>query len=356
MTRALILLLACACLSYPAPARGPQEKSPSPKTEFLPLLSYDTDAGLGYGLKLFLREQLHARESFDLVLFNSTKGERWYRFVFSAPDFELRHGTEYPFALDVTVDYDKWIAYSFFGIGNGSSFDDRVSYTREPLEVSASLSRGFTRDLVGGPGLRFKTIRNFDLSASAPPELTPGSATYLSVFGTLRLDTRDSYINPSRGIVLEGQLEAAPSAGPFNVPFSRAALWAQGYTQVLSERVILAARAGIQSLGGGDLPVQVLLPVGGGSTLRGSVQDRYLDRVSVVTNLELRFPVFWRFGGIAGVDAGEVWHSLSDLGLRRWPVSPILGLRLYMDTFIVRLDLGFGRETTGFYLNFGHLF
>jgi hypothetical protein len=27
-----------------------------------------------------------------------------------------------------------------------------------------------------------------------------------------------------------------------------------------------------------------------------------------------------------------------------------------MDTFVVRADIGFGKETTGFYLNFGQLF
>jgi hypothetical protein len=37
-------------------------------------------------------------------------------------------------------------------------------------------------------------------------------------------------------------------------------------------------------------------------------------------------------------------------------VNSLVGLRFSMDTFVVRADLGFGKETTGFYLNFGHLF
>jgi len=28
------------------------------------------------------------------------------------------------------VDYDKYLSYNFFGIGNGSSFDDREIYSR----------------------------------------------------------------------------------------------------------------------------------------------------------------------------------------------------------------------------------
>ena len=68
--------------------------------EFLPLLSYDTDTGFGYGIKTFFYDQLNTKESFDVILFNSTKGEQWYKFVFSTPDFESRQGTKYPLAID----------------------------------------------------------------------------------------------------------------------------------------------------------------------------------------------------------------------------------------------------------------
>jgi len=27
-----------------------------------------------------------------------------------------------------------------------------------------------------------------------------------------------------------------------------------------------------------------------------------------------------------------------------------------MDTFVVRADMGFGKDTTGFFFNFGHIF
>ena len=47
--------------------------------EWLPIISYDSDVGFGYGLKTFLYDQLNTKESFDLILFNSTKGEQWYK-------------------------------------------------------------------------------------------------------------------------------------------------------------------------------------------------------------------------------------------------------------------------------------
>ena len=43
--------------------------------EIFPILSYDTDTGFGYGLKSFFLNFLGINESFDLILFNSTKGK-----------------------------------------------------------------------------------------------------------------------------------------------------------------------------------------------------------------------------------------------------------------------------------------
>lgn len=65
--------------------------------EALPILSYDSDVGFGYAGKLFLFDVLKTKESFDLILFNSTKEEQWYKFVYSIPDFESRQGKNFRF-------------------------------------------------------------------------------------------------------------------------------------------------------------------------------------------------------------------------------------------------------------------
>jgi endonuclease/exonuclease/phosphatase family metal-dependent hydrolase len=326
-----------------------------------PIVTYDSDIGFGYGAKAFLLNQLRAGESFDLTLFNSSKGERWYRFVFSLPDFELRQGKVYPLALDLVIDYDKYIKNNFFGIGNESENGDRETYSREPLDINLTLSRGFSRRLVGQIGFRYKTVRNFNFSPESrlreiPPALNSGRADYASVFSNWRFDSRDSFINPSSGLVLQGELEWAPGSSLGAVAFARSAFWAQAYTTLFYPKTVLALRLGAQALTGSDLPVQVLLPLGGNTSLRGSPQDRYLGKASFLANAELRFPLFWRLGGVLGVDAGRVCATLADFALRSWAVNPTVGLRFIMNTFVVRFDLGFGKEYTGVYFNFGHLF
>jgi len=186
--------------------------------------------------------------------------------------------------------------------------------------------------------------------------LNPPRTAYTSGFVQLRYDSRNSFINPASGSVVKLEFERAPASGWGNVQFSRYAGTIQYYLPVFTHGVVLALRTTTTVLEGDALPLQVLLPVGGNSTLRGSPQDRYLDRVAAVANAELRFPLYKRLGGVAALDAGRVFHALSEFGLTRWAVNPTAGLRLIMETFVVRLDVGFGKETTGFYLNFGQVF
>ena len=329
--------------------------------EPLPIVSYDTDIGFGYGAKLFLYDLLKVNESFDMVVFNSTKGERWYRVVFSVPDYESREGTDYPLALDLTFDYDKWIENNFFGIGNGSVFSDRKEYTREPIEFDLTFSRGFSPQVVGQITLRHESIRNYNFEngnplATLPPSLNSGNAVFSSAVLDLRYDTRNSFINPSHGLVLQGETESSPKWSLGNVSFARFSGWLQYYSVLFYPTTIFAFRLGLQQVIGQNLPVQVMSSIGGNNNLRGYPQDRYLDKASALMNGELRFPIFWRFGGVMGVDAGKVWPSLTSLNLRQWASNPVAGLRLYMDNYVVRADLGFGRDGTGFYFNFGQLF
>jgi endonuclease/exonuclease/phosphatase family metal-dependent hydrolase len=340
------------------PIHAPPKKSVAMR-EYLPMISYDTDVGFGYGLKSFFLDQLDLRESFDLILFNSTKGERWYRMVFSLPDFELRQGTVYPLALDIILDYDKYLKNVFFGVGSDTRSEDREEYTREPFEAQVIVSRGFSRYTVAQAGVRYRWIRNSNFSDTSAVFLLPypgssGTATVYSVRTSVRYDTRNSFINPSRGLVLLAEAELAPAIG--DASFYQLAATFQYYATLMYPKTVLALRFAGRFLEGDTVPIQYLLSLGGNNTLRGYPQDRFLGRVSFVTNMELRFPIVWRFGAILGIDAGNIWTSPSGVKSGDWKGNTAVGLRFSMDTFLVRADLGFSSETTGFYLNFGHVF
>lgn len=357
-----IVLLVSSPLYGQAQTNGSDSlhSSTTSEIEALPIVSYDTDAGFGYGAKVFFLNPLQKNESFDIILFNSTKGERWYRFVASYPDFELRQATVYPFSIDLTIDYDKWISNSFFGIGNDSRFIDKETYTREPLECSVTAGRGITPLFVVQMGFRYRSIRNYNFAQNSTlknilPVMNSLTATMNSLLLNARYDSRNSFISPSSGFVVSGEMEYAPIVFGSKTRFTKFSSHLQYYKKVIGSTIV-AGRMILVSLHGTDLPVQSLISVGGTNTLRGIPQDRYLDRSAVVCNLESRIPIIWRFGGVIGVDAGRVWNSLTNVSVNNWSVNYVGGLRLYMDTFVARLDIGVSRETFGFYLNFGELF
>ncbi|HAL56702.1 MAG TPA: hypothetical protein DCP63_09555 [Bacteroidetes bacterium] len=332
-----------------------------PSIEALPILTYDTDVGFGYGAKVFFLNQLRQKESLDLVAFNSTKGERWYRIGFSVPDFEVRQGTVYSTAFDLAIDYDKFLKNNFYGVGNRSRKESREAYTKEPLEISGLVSRGFTTRFVGQLGLKYKTVRNFNLAgggllATTSPSLNQGRSYALTIIASIRYDSRDSYVNPHDGAVLQTELEVGRKSLGSDYNLASSIISAQIYRPVLFSDMVVALRWQSQIVGGDALPVHALATLGGSRTLRGYTQDRFLDRVMMLTNLELRFPLYWRFHGVGFVDAGKVWDRVRLVDLVRWEENVGIGLRYILDTFLVRADVGLGSEGVGFYLNFGQLF
>jgi len=343
--------------------------------EIFPILSYDTDAGIGYGAKSFFYNQFNTEESFDIILFNSTKGEQWYKFVFSTPDFENRQGTKFPFALDITLEYDKWKNYRlyYYGWDNQSSdflnpaveFNDLAA--SEYLESKIILNHAFQSDLTGLLAFKFSSLNIYDIrrdeNLTTPDKvdnklLDDPSVKYISININGKWDTRNSFINPSTGLVLEIELEYAPDILDDNSSFFRQAFVVRYFTEIFFENLILASRVMEQiSIPEAGSSQFLAIPVGGSNTLRGVPMDKFRFKSLLLFNNELRYKIWWRFGAIAGLDIG--YGSNKDLypeNTIKWIVNPVAGLRFFMDNFIVRADVGYYNGDIGFYLNFGHIY
>ena len=104
----LTLLLAAAPTSAGSASQSVGSEVPAASaTSFsaFPIAMYNSDIGFGLGGKGVLKNRLHKDESFDLILFASSKGEQWYVLTFSIPNREIRQGTIYPHALDAKIEY-----------------------------------------------------------------------------------------------------------------------------------------------------------------------------------------------------------------------------------------------------------
>jgi len=327
--------------------------------ELFPILNYDTDVGFGYGAKGFLYNFFNNGESIDLTVYNSTKGERWYRCVYSVPDMQRRQGKKYDVAFDLIVDYDKWIKYIYYFDSihpfhfNNSYKQNNVkefeNYIREPIEISAIFSRAFTSDFISEIGIKYKSVScyNFDPEGELQYQ-NPSNVQHVSLLFNFRFDTRTNFINPQKGILFLVSNEYSRDILNQGQSFFSIGLTIQSYIKIKEPKIILASRLMLQTET--ESPYQNLLSLGGNSSVRGLPQDRYLSQSFILVNEELRFPIWWRVGAILGIDIGNSTST------PEWIINPVAGLRFNMDNFIVRADLGFGKETTGFYFNFGHLF
>jgi len=339
----------------------PEADSVEAKIEPLPILSYDSNTGFGFGAKSFFLNLLNMRESFDVIVFLSTKGERWFHFVYSMPDFDLRQGKYYPLAVDFIFDYDKWISYNFFGIGNDSDYDAKETYILKLTEINVGFSRGFTPSLVGRLSLKYDRVESGGFESGGSLEALPPSvnAPYLSFFSfnlNMTYDKRDSYLHPLKGMVAQADVQWARFDPDRHAEYFHWSLWYQFYQNLFSSTVVIAARFGLSSIEGGTIPQQLLIPLGGSQTLRGFDQGRFIDHTAALTNLELRFPIVGRLGGLLGLDAGRVWSSTKKLSFDGWHSDLVTGLRYFFDTYIVRVDVGFSKESLGIYFNFNHIF
>ena len=326
-----------------------------------PILFYDTDAGLGYGGRIYLRSALRFTESFDLLVYHTDKGDRRIRFAASWPDAELRRGKIYPFAFDLLYDFEKTAETAFFGVGGGSKFEDREFYVREPSEISAVFSRGLSAQTHVRFGWRYRSIVNSGFSqdsrlAVLPPAANASKAALPSYFAGITYDSRDSLIHPTGGIFADVDIDRAPGLEGESISFVKLGARFRYFKVLLQPRTILAVRIWGRTLFGKNLPIQTLLSLGSGETLRGSARFRFLDQTFLLLNTELRIPVFRRIGAILGLDAGRVWASPGKIDGRGWTVNPALGLRFIADDFVVRADVGFGRDGTAVYLTAGHIF
>jgi outer membrane protein assembly factor BamA len=323
-----------------------------------PIAMYDSDIGFGLGGKAVMKSYYGKKESFDITIFGSSKGEQWYAFAFSIPDNEIRQRTTYPMGIDLSIEFDKLLKSNFFGIGNDSP-DNQRQFPREFFRIKALASHPFSTEFTGTLGVRMAHYSVYDYEPAwlTITDQTPGAGeTNLSaIVASFRYDTRDSWINPHRGIKIEVGGEQALKVASRDWDFSKTRLEFCFYQKLITEKHVMALRWWMQDIRG-DAPYQELSKVGDGWTARGFKADRFLDRSMALTSLEYRFPIFRKLGGVAFVDAGRVWPEFGEFGFSGWHSDWGAGLRYYLANFVTRLDAGTSQEGTRIFINFGQVF
>jgi len=367
---AAVIVATAAAFAPPSPLSAQETAIPPGSYKSFspfPILMYDTDIGFGYGGRVKFVDYLGWKESLDLILFNSTKGERWYVFTFSIPDFEIRQGRRYGLSLDLKAEYDKFLKYNFYGLGALAPKSDKTVFTYENIQLPLVFGRGLTAHLVVEAAYTLRWVR-FGEPVEAGTyfgeiaALAAGGRRFIPFASlALRYDTSNSQIHPTAGyrFILQGDLAARFLGSGEEASFKRLTLDLRMYRKVFGEKDVFAARALAQYVGGSRVPLFDNSSLGGGNmmtAMRGYPLNRFLDRGKFLVNAEYRFPIIWRLGGNVFCDTGTVFDSHSDIDIRKIAFDAGVGLRFYMPDFVARVDVAWSGEGMGLYFNFGHIF
>ena len=170
-------------------------------------------------------------------------------------------------------------------------------------------------------------------------------------------DTRDHLFTPREGILAELVLFGNQKFLGSDFNFQKMYLDIAAYFPI-GKNQTLAAQI-YTELTTGEVPFNQLSLLGGTKRMRGYLEGRFRDKQYFTSQIEYRVPLFWRLGMTAFVTTGRVGPTVGDLFDKNWYYTYGLGLRIMLDTEArvnLRLDVGFGEDTSGFYLTFGEAF
>lgn len=379
----------------------------------VPDLSSDPINGLGAGAEgsLFFNGKKNDpffaytpyRAALNVAVFITTRLEKEAKFGLDIPyifNTKWRLRTEGSYEVNPNLLYFGITEQTLNPLPNNASYSDYEksltgnkahynTYTKTEAVLNISMERSFyegrLRALIG------YEIASINLSTplnDSTSLLHQDANTNKSIgFGKNRValtqvgliyDTRDLETDPSKGsfaeLTNELSLIALGSQFNFNKTFFHYNIY-QPVLPKIFKRLTFAGRIGM-GYTQGNAPLYeyddewssegTIDGLGGGTTLRGYKQSRFVARVIQFTNLELR----WRFAqakilkqhlaysAVPFFDAGGVWDNLSRLNhLENLRCSEGLGLRVAWNVnTILRFDYALSQEDRQFFFSLKHAF
>jgi hypothetical protein len=361
-----------------------------------PQIFFREDVGLGGGIAITdidFREQ-RRREFLGAFLTYTSEGQERYRLVWR----RWLHHREIPTGgvvveersfLAASGGYQRTLTRRFFGLGPEtresaeSSFTDEVADAGLGGDLALPGPGGDWIASVGLHGVHHNLARGRVSGVPSTDQSFPtlfqdaDGRSELWVSTGLRYDTRDSQHQPYRGWRAGVEVEAAPwqsdgslgavLVGYGNVVFRVPPLLHSGGDPGEENPPTDTIALGFQvDTTLGDLPFYDLPSLGGASTLRGYIANRFTDDSAWHAVAEYRFWVIprgfrltrtirvERVGLAIFGELGTVAPSLGDLPTARVHASYGVGLRISLERVATfRTDLGFSDEGTNLTLAFG---
>jgi len=252
----------------------------------------------------------------------------------------------------------------YYGIGSNSPEIENDQYLQDNIQAQIKLQPKLFDERLN-IGINYE-IRNMSVADTKENPFLENDSTIVGREGgltsglglALAWDTRDNNFFPSSG----GYYEAYTSnffefiGSDFN--YSKTVVDLRHYWNLTSDHV-LAAQGYLLSEGGTP-PFYDLGLLGGSKLMRGTIMGRYRDKSYYVIQSEYRMPqLVWRFGLILFAGIGDVAPSVGKIMISTVKPTYGFGIRFRFDELEkveVRMDVGFGKGTSGIYFDINQAF
>ena len=240
----------------------------------------------------------------------------------------------------------------FWGIGNETPEDAEESYTFTQFYINPAISRKVLRNLFLGLGIEYQSVFNIKYEPGGNFEKDEVIGIYnetdYSVFGWSALatyDSRNHAYTPNRGALFRVKFSNFNKNFASDYNFQSFDVDIRKFVQIKPRNIIAFQGYGLFTFG--DVPYRNLAILGGNMMMRGYYGGRYRDKMFIGTQVEYRFPVYWRFGAVVFGSAGEVADNSSQFNFSKLHYAAGAGIRfavLPKENLNLRFDVAYGNK------------
>lgn len=250
--------------------------------------------------------------------------------------------------------------YRFFGIGDQPT-DDYELYDVNFPRIRMSALRRVRQNQYIGLTLWWEDYQITDLDATGKLQneniLGASGGATIGVGPSFVHDARNSVFFPTTGWYTEGNLLTFPEKLGSAYSFSSLDLNARLFHAWSSSHTL--ALDAFATSKWGDVPFNMLAFIGGSRRMRGYFEGQYRDRHAVQLQAEHRWLFSPRWGVVGFLALGSALPDFKQVQENELLTTAGVGLRFAIDKarkLNLRLDAGFGKQTSGYYLTVGEAF
>ena len=264
--------------------------------------------------------------------------------------------------LDLRFTYSKEIS-KFYGLGNKTEEIENPEYTMHSLRLYAEFG---ALNIISENihfGLIFDYSPHNDIDKESNPFLNNGDiegnggGNVTGIGALLIWDKRDNLFYPTKDYFYKLRLQFFDSYLGSDFSFNRLVADLRHYLSPIPTHIL--AFQLYADLVSGSPPFFRLPALGGDQRMRGYFTGRYRDRLYLTGQVEYRKIIWWRIGVAAFIAAGDVAGDWNDFYLNNIKYTYGFGLRFVFDKdeqINVRMDLGYGKGTSGIYFSLEEAF